>query len=229
MAKTKNPPLKEDSKQKLEVTVPEKAVERKREIKKEETKKGEESRTEQPLKGQKEVEQNPREERSATVLTRDDLEGLSDEGKEILKTVKDLKQKSTEVEVKTPIQKDIHSRTHRSELEDQLAQERIGNLQTSTNPEYGIQLAKQPMDTIYHEMTSLYHLAEEKGYLNPEEQRRVQYLTSAVEQKVQDAEEHRYEMTEEAAAVAGITRQIGSKLRNLYKGNSDYHSQYRSS
>ena len=83
------------------------------------------------------------------------------------------------------------------------------------------------MDRLYQEMTRLYHVAEEKGYLNPEEQRRVGYLTSAVEQKVQAAESHHYTMTEEVAAIAGVTQQLGSKLKELYKGQSDYHPQYR--
>lgn len=134
------------------------------------------------------------------------------------------------------------ARENLSELEERLREESKENIEllragsapensstpeSPVNPEYALQLSQKPIDKIYHEMTSLYQLAEGKGYLNSEEQRRVQYLVSAVEKKVQAAEEHRYDMTEEAAAVAGITRQMGVKLKDFYKGNREYQVEYR--
>jgi len=162
-------------------------------------------------------------------IGKDDLLGLSEGGQEILKMSKDLKKESTEEALETKNPKPISARPNQSALEEQLSHERINSRAVTSpiNSDYAQHLAQEPMVKIYHEMTSLYELAGEKGYLNPDEQRRVQYLASAVEQKVQDAEEHRYTMTEEAAAVAGITRQIGSKLQSLYKGNSaDYRPTY---
>ncbi|MBS3169341.1 hypothetical protein J4210_02550 [Candidatus Woesearchaeota archaeon] len=159
-------------------------------------------------------------------MAKDDLEGLSEEGKDILKAGKNLKQKVKEEQVE---EKPTRStRDQHSELEEQLRREHFSTLNAGKSPEYAVQLSQQPIGKIYQEMNSLYQTAGEKGYLNQEEQRRVQNLVSAVEKKVQDAEEHRYDLTEEAAAVAGITRQIGAKLRGLYKGNSEsYHTEYR--
>ncbi len=162
-------------------------------------------------------------------VAKDDLVGLSEDGQEILKMSKSLKKESTEEALETQNPKPIFARSNQSALEEQLSHERINSRAVTSpiNSDYAQHLAQEPMVKIYHEMTSLYELAGEKGYLNPDEQRRVQYLASAVEKKVQDVEEHRYTMTEEAAAVAGITRQIGSKLQSLYKGNSaDYRPTY---
>ena len=156
-----------------------------------------------------------------------DSEKEREEKQRIEEAVENVKKQKTEEEKQSSLPK-IVGRQQQSELEEQLLKERALPQQEQSNPQYAQNLAREPMAKIYHEMTSLYELAGEKGYLNPDEQRRVQYLASAVETKVQDAEEHRYTMTEEAAAVMGITRQMGSKLRDLYKGNSaDYHPQYR--
>ncbi len=162
-------------------------------------------------------------------LAKDDLVGLSEDGQEILKMSKSIKAEQKEESSEKDQKRDVLRRSNSSALEEQLFHEKINSRATTSpvHPDYTQHLAQEPMAKIYHEMTSLYELAGEKGYLNPDEQRRVQYLASAVEQKVQDAEEHRYTMTEEAAAVLGITRQIGSKLRSLYKGNSaDYRPTY---
>ncbi len=162
-------------------------------------------------------------------LAKDDLVGLSEDGQEILKMSKSIKAEQKEESSEKDQKRDVLRRSNSSALEEQLFHEKINSRGTppSVHPDYAQHLAQEPMAKIYHEMTSLYELAGEKGYLNPDEQRRVQYLASAVEKKVQDAEEHRYTMTEEAAAVLGITRQIGSKLQSLYKGNSaDYRPTY---
>ncbi|MBI4152047.1 hypothetical protein HY496_03680 [Candidatus Woesearchaeota archaeon] len=164
-------------------------------------------------------------------MATEDLEGLSEEGREILRVGRGLRQKeNAKAEIggaERVEQKKAPSRDHPSELEQQLQHEQASFQPRQAVTEYAPVLSQQPLETIYHEMTSLYQRAEEKGYLNQEEQRRVQYLSSAVEKKVQDAEEHRYEMTEEKAAVVGITRQIGAKLKDLYKGTTEYQHQYR--
>ncbi len=161
-------------------------------------------------------------------LAKDDLVGLSEDGQEILKISKSITTEQKEESSEKDQKRDVLKRSNSSALEEQLFREKINSgTATSSHPDYALHLAQEPMAKIYHEMTSLYELAGEKGYLNPDEQRRVQYLASAVEQKVRDAEEHRYTMTEEAAAVLGVTRQIGSKLQSLYKGNSaDYRPTY---
>ncbi len=166
---------------------------------------------------------------SLAEIAREDLAGLSEDGQEILKMTKTIKKEQKDDSSEKDQKKDLPRRENNSALEEQLFREKIDSrtLANSPHSDYAQHLAQQPMAKIYHEMTSLYELAGEKGYLNGEEQRRVQYLASAVEQKVQDAQEHRYTMTEEAAAVLGITQQIGSKLRSLYKGNSaDYRPTY---
>ena len=75
-------------------------------------------------------------------------------------------------------------------------------------------------------MTQINKAAEEKGYVSAEEERRVEYLSSAVERKIEDVESGKYSLTEEVAMAVSVTRQIGSKLRDVYKSEprTDYQS-----
>jgi len=76
------------------------------------------------------------------------------------------------------------------------------------------------MGELYSEIKNLYKAVEEKGYISREETGRVEYLAGAVERKLEDIEEGKYSLTEEAALAANITKQIGAKLRDTYKGGS---------
>lgn len=85
------------------------------------------------------------------------------------------------------------------------------------------------MESLYNEMSGLKKAVEDKGYINSEESRKIEYLASAVEKKIEAGETGKYSFTEEVAKAANLTRAIGSNLRDLYKaskssGNTNYQS-----
>ena len=79
-----------------------------------------------------------------------------------------------------------------------------------------MQLSHKPMKDLYGEIAGINQKVEDKGYVSAEEERKIQYLASAVERKVQDVEAGRYSFSEEAAQAASVTQQLGAKLHNQY-------------
>jgi len=73
---------------------------------------------------------------------------------------------------------------------------------------------------IYDEMKNINAAVEEKGYISQEEERRVEYLTSAVEKKLEAEESGSYSFTEDVAMSANITQQLGAKLMNVYRSEA---------
>jgi hypothetical protein len=83
------------------------------------------------------------------------------------------------------------------------------------------------MRDLYAEMTKINREVEDKGYVNTEEQRRVQYLSSAVERKLNDIETGKYSFSAEVAAAASLVQQMGLKLRENYHRNKDRNEWYQ--
>lgn len=152
-------------------------------------------------------------------FAKEDLKDLSAEAKEILKHSKGLKEKTTESDheddsssdkavTKEKNILDLETLTHHSEHE--IPPEIL-------NSEYALQLSKEPMQELYQEMVNIYKSVEEKGYVSPEEEKKVEYLASAVERKVEDVDAGNYSFTESVAIAVGLTKTIGKKIRGLYK------------
>ena len=114
----------------------------------------------------------------------------------------------------------------KEQLLEELAQEKVDLPPELMQSDYTQQLSHKPMGDIYNEMTQINQAAEDKGYISREEERRVEDLSSAVEQKIEDIESGKYSLTEEVAMAVSVTRQIGSKLRDVYK--NDQSSNYQS-
>ena len=93
--------------------------------------------------------------------------------------------------------------------------------------EYVAILSERPMGDIYGEMKNIREDVEGKGYISREEERRIEYLASAVEQKVEDVETGKYSFTEDVARAASLTRQIGGTLMNAYHHGKDGGGMYR--
>ena len=110
-------------------------------------------------------------------------------------------------------------------LED-LAREHVELPPEVMNSQYAMQLSQQPMQNLYHEITGIKQAVEDKGYISAEEERRVEYLASAVEKKVEAGEDGKYSFTEDVARAANLTRAISANLRGLYKsgGNTGYQN-----
>jgi hypothetical protein len=105
---------------------------------------------------------------------------------------------------------------------EELAKQKVDLPPELMGSEYTLQLSQKPMTDIYKEMQTIYQSVGDKGYISGEEERRVEYLASAVEKKVEDVETGNYSFSEDVANAASITRQIGSKLRNMYQSNVTY-------
>ena len=156
---------------------------------------------------------------------KNDLEGLSKEGKEILKEQKGLREKVAEHEEKKAAAKT--SKDDKKYDLESLAREQVELPPDVINSEYALQLSKEPMGNIYKEMGQIYKAVEEKGYISREEEKRVEYLSSAVERKIEADEEGQYSFSREAARAASITQQLGASLISTYKGHKS--GLYRSS
>lgn len=110
-------------------------------------------------------------------------------------------------------------------LED-LAREHVELPPEVMNSQYAMQLSQQPMQNLYHEITGIKQTVEDKGYISAEEEKRVAYLASAVEKKVEAGEEGKYSFTEDVAKAASLSRAISANLRGMYKsgGNTGYQN-----
>jgi len=161
-------------------------------------------------------------------FAQDDLKGLSKEAKEILKEQKGLKEKKEdenleegeeEGEEKEESIEDLLKKKPGVDLES-LAREKMDLPPEIINSDYTQQLSQKPMHNIYDEMKNINAAVEEKGYISQEEERRVEYLTSAVEKKLEAEESGSYSFTEDVAMSANITQQLGAKLMNVYRSEA---------
>jgi len=155
----------------------------------------------------------------------EDLSGLSKDEKEILRVHKGLKEEKEGVEEKNDVgEESVEDVLKEEELRDfdleMLAKERVDLPPEVMQSEYTQQLSQRPMQDLYQEMTNLHKEVTQKGYISQEEEKRVEYLSSAVEKKVEDFEEGVYTFSGRAALAANLTRQVGAKLRNMYQGSS---------
>jgi len=148
-----------------------------------------------------------------------DIESLSEEEKVIVRTHRGLKKEKKE-EVEEKVLK--AEKKEGSDLE-QLARERVEIPLELLQSEYTLKLSQKPMQDLYSEMTKLTQNVEEKGYINAEEQRRAQYLSSAVERKLEDVESGKYSFTGSVAVAASLTLQMGLKLKDVYQRSNDLY------
>lgn len=84
--------------------------------------------------------------------------------------------------------------------------------------EYVEELSHKPMGEIYKEIKDIYKTVEDKGYLSPTEQKQVEYLSSAVQRKIEDEEQGTYSFSEQAARAASITQHLSASMIGTYKG-----------
>lgn len=162
---------------------------------------------------------------------KDDLEGLSEEGKEILKEQKGLK-KSVAAKEEVEEKKSSKGKDKEASLEETIASEKFTTEKFAEmqhlQAEYNTQLSQRPMKELYTEMVNIYKRVEEKGYVNPEEQRRAQYLSSAVEQKLEAVDEGVYTMSQELERSVSLVKQLSEGLRGMYKSGRKQNELYRS-
>jgi hypothetical protein len=164
-------------------------------------------------------------------MSKDDFSGMSLDEAKVQEAHKGKKSKfsnSKEKGTKEKSLKEVLTPKLSSEevsLED-LAREHVELPPEVMNSQYAMQLSQQPMENLYHEISGIKSAVEDKGYISPEEEKRVNYLASAVEKKVEAGEDGKYSFTEDVAKAANLTRAISANLRGLYKsgGNTGYQN-----
>lgn len=169
-------------------------------------------------------------------VAKEDLEGLSETAREILKVQRGVKEREESKE-EVPVNKKSDSRSQKSSLEETVAKEPVRSGKIAASVEYGINpaqgvppqvfdsayttaLSQKPFNDLYQGVQAVTRQAEEKGYFNLQEQRQVAYWTSAMEQKLQDVEAGRYSMSsEEVARAASMVEESRNKVALSYKSD----------
>ncbi|HLD72629.1 MAG TPA: hypothetical protein VJA23_03515 [Candidatus Nanoarchaeia archaeon] len=155
-------------------------------------------------------------------VAKENLKDLTREEKEVVKAHRGLKEEKKEESVEATVRK---KEVEEGSPLEALAEERVDLPPELLNSEYARHLGQKPMQELYKEMKSLASNIEDKGYMNRDEQRKVEYLLAGMEHKLEDAEEGTYSFTERTAKKANLTREIGEKLRGMYQGNrTEYHT-----
>lgn len=160
-------------------------------------------------------------------VARQDLKDLTAEEQDIIRTHRGLKKEEKKSEVEEKIEKADKKSKESADLEF-LAREKVDLPLQLMQSEYTLHLSQRPMHDLYSEMTKINQAVEDKGYVNAEEQRRVQYLSSAVERKLDDIESGKYSFNEDVALAASLVQQMGAKLRDVYhRGKGEKNSMYQ--
>lgn len=179
-------------------------------------------------------------------FAKEDLEGLSEEAKQVLKERKGIKEKkkedrrepeereeveeTEEIEEVKNVKRDVGRvgtarRSGKVSLEETLARERTELPSEVRAVEYDLHLAsRRPMQEIYRELAGIREEAKERGYVTGEQAWRAEYLAGAIEEKFRSAEEGRYtDFTQEVAEKGILSQEIASKVRGLYRGQKEQY------
>lgn len=147
-------------------------------------------------------------------VTKEQVEEMSEAEKEIIKAHKDLREKREEA---VGEEEELPRSFRHLSLEETVARERAELPPELMENEYTTKLSQEPMENIYQEVRDIYQAVNEKGYVSPEEERRIGHLSAATERKLEDIEAGKYSLTEEVAREALLTRRMGEKLKDIYR------------
>ena len=146
-------------------------------------------------------------------FAQDGFGGLSEEAKEILKQHRGVKERVLEQVSEPKSKSPLVKNREQASLEETLRREQIQIPPEVVNADYTRHLSQEPVKNLYQEMAGLREDIGQKGYMNRDDERKVEYMMGAVERKRAEG----YSFTEEAAMAANLTQQIGASLRNMYK------------
>ena len=155
-------------------------------------------------------------------VAKEDMKDASAAEKEILKAHRGFTEEKKEDKKVEPLPK-----VKEAALEEMVKDSKFAASPEMMQSQYTLQLSQAPIKNLYQEMANIYKQVQDKGYLNSEEQSRVQYLSSAVEKKSEDVDAGRYSFSENVARAASLTQQLGEKLWGVYKHGKN--EMYRSS
>src|SRR3989338_1444212 len=175
-------------------------------------------------------------------VAQEDLEGLSAEGKQLLKTHKGTKEKVKEESSETTDKKKIKKTDKNvSDLEETVLREKVTISPEAMGMEYGARAAphpgfsadykplrERPVTELYQEMSALQQVVESKGYISRADERKAEYLSGIVQERQDAAKEGTYTFSEETARAASITQQVAHSIKQAYKrGSSFEHDWYK--
>lgn len=150
------------------------------------------------------------------------MEELTEEEKEIVSTHKGIKKsKGSRIEEEVKDEKKIVEDKKTKDSLEEMAREKMEIPPEVLQSDYTRFLSQKPIQDLYSEVTKINRAVEDKGYVSREEERRIEYLSSAVEQKINDIDAGRYTFSESAARAASTIQQVGSKIMSIYRRNSE--------
>lgn len=170
-------------------------------------------------------------------VAKEELEELSEEGKQLLKLHKGLRVKPPAEEEKET----VAPRRRKGGLEETVEQEKVTLPREAQGMEYGPQresqfgmeyrpLSEKPLGELYQDALALKQSVDEKGYISRADEQRAEYLTGVVEDRLRSAEEGEYSLTKDTARAASLMMRIGEEIQTVYKRKSDQpveHSWYK--
>lgn len=152
----------------------------------------------------------------------EDMEGLSDEGQDIVKMIKKVRKKNEEAKEETGGAGAEKKETLEEALEKEAPKGPVlgvqygspgtASLMDQQTAHYIRELSQRPVETLQKEATYLAKSFEEKGYMTWNEQKRAQQIYEATNLKERAGEEGRYSFTEEVAQLNLVTRQVTGRL-----------------
>lgn len=106
-------------------------------------------------------------------------------------------------------------------LEEAVAEEEIKLTpeQMAEQQHYRMQLIKEPAEQLYNEIKNLYEGIENKGYVNPNEQQKIENIQYAMDKKVEDIESGAYNASNYVANTLDKTQEMAHKMKSMYKGH----------
>lgn len=178
-------------------------------------------------------------------VAQEDLEGLSAEGKQLLKTHKGTTEKPKEEkeEENSKTTKKSPSKTTQkavSDLEETVMKEKVTLSPQAMGMEYGAKAAPntgfgndykplrdRPTTDLYQEMNALHQGVESKGYISRADERKAEYLSGIVQERQEAADKGTYTFSEETARAASVMQQLAHNIKQAYKSGTFEHDWYK--
>ncbi|MDO8656034.1 MAG: hypothetical protein Q7K45_02240 [Nanoarchaeota archaeon] len=176
-------------------------------------------------------------------VAQENLEGLSAEGKQLLKTHKGTKEKMKEEDAPETTEKKKTEKKDKtvSNLEETILREKVTLPPEAMAMEYGAQntprpgfgsdykpLSERSVTELYQEIGALHKGVESKGYISRSDERKAEYLSGIVQERQEAAKQGTYTFSEETARAASITLQVAHSIKEAYKKGSTFeHDWYK--
>jgi hypothetical protein len=142
----------------------------------------------------------------------ENLQGLSEEGRQLLMVLKDLKAKKKQESVKE---------TKKVVTEESL-EETVRRIEPipihAQNTEYALHLSQRPMQDLQNQMKGIYEISQERGYMTPEDQKKVAYISAGVQHKMEAIDNGSYNASDDLTSRVKATKELSA---HMLGGNPD--------